>query len=87
MRSNQVTRGSLLILKTGLLISFWPANYSCSASAPSRMVRNLSMENSRAFLPSRGWWNNTGPRDVIFSASAMNKIMGINPSANIVAKM
>jgi hypothetical protein len=40
------------------------------------MVRNFTITNSRPFLPGRAWRNNTGPREVNLTATAIKIIQG-----------
>ena len=67
----RVTRGSFRILnRRESPDSFSPASADFSASAPSRIVRNLSMRNGRPPTPARVWPNRIGPRESSLMASA-----------------
>src|SRR6516165_841842 len=63
-------RGSLAILNTGPLSSFWAANSWRREAASAYMERNLYMIKGRPCWPLRNWAKKTGPADVSLIAIA-----------------
>jgi len=56
--------------------ALWALTASCRASAPSCMVRNLSMVNKRPPSPTRVWRKRIGPGLSRLTASAIRPISG-----------
>src|SRR5258705_106645 len=76
-RPTRETRGSFGILKSrGSPVWFKCARDGLSASAPSTIVRNLSIKNGRPPVPMRRWRKITGPGEVSLMSPATASTTG-----------
>ena len=83
----RVIRGSSLILKSAPPTSFSSARPRRSFSAPTRIVRNLTMRKIDPPRPWRSWRKKTGPRLSSFTASATTAITGASNSSPRAARV
>ena len=79
----RVMRGSAWILNSGppSVSSLRAASSKRSASAPSRMVRNLAIRNVEPPRPLRRWRKSTGPDESSLIASAITASSGESTSS------
>ena len=77
----RVMRGSALILKIAPSTSLRCARASRSASAPVRIVRNLTMRKTLPPRPWRSWRKKTGPRLSSLIAAAQTASNGLISSS------
>src|SRR5262245_23385073 len=85
-RPTRVTRGSRQTLKIGPSASFIGWRSGASDSAPSTMLRNLSIRKRRLLSPIRSWTKKTGPGESSLIAIATRSQSGASTAIRTGAR-